>query len=315
MTASGANGLLQTTGFHSDAIAAQSISAGGGQGTIAIGTLASGTSASYALGATGNGTVLQGGSAGNVTVSNSANKIVTIGDLSTALLAQSIGGGGGDAAFNLGGPVSGAVSGLLGGSSLNLNGGGTLNVTNSGSIGTAGAGSFGILAQSIGGGGGNGGFDAVSGAVSSARFTMGGNGETSSNGGVVQLTNSGQVVTLGNGAAGVSAQSIGGGGGEAGYAANLNLGTSGATALGIIAGGSGAENLNFGGSVTLNNTAQVATSGANAFALLAQSIGGGGGNAGIAANGKLATGTTAGQFSVQLGGTGSGTATTATPFR
>ncbi len=96
-----------------------------------------------------------GGSGGQVDVTLSGS-ILTDGESSIGLVAQSIGGGGGRAsavaAKSNGGTVNGSVS--LGADGGTGNVGGTVNVTVSGAIATSGAHSDGVLAQSIGGGGG-----------------------------------------------------------------------------------------------------------------------------------------------------------------
>ena len=298
------NAQLQTLGYNSNAIAAQSISGGGGTGDIVAGSVAPSTALSYTLGAKGtSGTQNTGGAGGNVTVTNGAKQIVTNGDLSNAILAQSIGGGGGDAALKIGGSLSGSsLGGILGGSQLSAGSGGTVSVTNTGTIGTNGNGSLGVLAQSIGGGGGFAGFENVSGTVSIASLALGGSGDSGTSGGAATIANSAQIVTGGAGDAALLAQSIGGGGG-ADYAA-LNLGTA-ATALNLLAGENGGSN-NIGGAATATNTAQIVTSGVDAFGVAAQSIGGGGGDDPLLANGTLTTASSGNQLNMQLGGSGSG---------
>ena len=101
-----------------------------------------------------------GGVGSTVTV-DSSSTIHTSGAASDAILAQSIGGGGGDGGFAIAGGLSGQGAGLdfaIGGSGANGATADTVTVTNSGAIRTQGASSNGIEAQSIGGGGGAGGF-------------------------------------------------------------------------------------------------------------------------------------------------------------
>src|SRR5581483_3691253 len=85
----------------------------------------------------------------------------------------------------------------------------TVSVKNDGAIGTSGSQALGILAQSVGGGGGNGGFS-ISGDFSAAGggFSFGGDGAGAGNGGTVGLTNGGGIVTRGSDAAGLMAQSV-----------------------------------------------------------------------------------------------------------
>ena len=311
-----APGVILTRGFHSDGIVAQSIGGGGGQGTVMIGgAIPGGTIAGYVLGANVNGDDESAGGTGGLIGVGNAAAIVTRGDFSTAILAQSIGGGGGDGAFQFGGAIGtgglGLVS-LLGGSGLSFDSNaGAVTVVNSGALGVVGADAFGILAQSIAGGGGNGGFaGTVSdtlGTPSLAGYLIGGQGDTGTGGGPVTANNSGAITTLGAGDAALVAQSIGGGGGEAGYALNLALGTSGATHLDLLVGDSGSNNT--AGATSVTNSGTIATMLANANGMLAQSIGGGGGNGGFSAGGTLTTGSAA-QFDVQVGGSG-GTANNA----
>jgi hypothetical protein len=85
--------------------------------------------------------------------------------------------------------------------------GGVVTVSNTGTLSTSGADSQGILAQSIGGGGGNGG-------TSGGTFSFGGTGGGGGTGGNVTVSNGGSI-TLGVNSVGIQAQSVGGGGGKA----------------------------------------------------------------------------------------------------
>jgi hypothetical protein len=143
-----------------DAIFAQSIGGGGGNGGGSVGLV-------FAIGGKGGG----GGSGGDVTVGSNNANLVTHGDFSRGILAQSIGGGGGTGGFS-----AGLIA--LGGDGAGGGIGGVVTVTASGSIHTFGANSEGILAQSIGGGGGNGG-----GAAGLA--SLGGTGGSGGKGGTV----------------------------------------------------------------------------------------------------------------------------------
>ena len=78
---------------------------------------------------------------------------------------------------------------------------------------------YGILAQSIGGDGGNGGFSgvvALGGAVG-VGVGVGGSGGGGGNAGAVQVTSAGDIATVFNNSDGILAQSIGGGGGNGGF--------------------------------------------------------------------------------------------------
>src|SRR5690606_26779974 len=93
-----------------------------------------------------------------------------------------------------------------------------VEVTNSGLITTFGPFSYGILAQSVGGGGGVGGQGAGDGGgIKSISITVGGDAGSFGHGGDVTVVQSGNIVTIGAQSFGVMAQSIGGGGGV-GYA-------------------------------------------------------------------------------------------------
>jgi hypothetical protein len=175
------SGAVTTQGFGSNAIEAQSIGGGGGNGAN--------SGALFNLGA-GNGATTSAG--GMVSVTNE-DHLVTYSSQATGILAQSIGGGGGNGGTTAGVFNFGSGGGGGGGA------GGNVTVTNGGNIdtGTNGATSYtgnfgagisaspGILAQSIGGGGGNGG-----GSVSVAPFAavaFGGQGGAGGAGGTVQV--------------------------------------------------------------------------------------------------------------------------------
>ena len=188
-----------------------------------------------------------GGDAGGVTVNNTSN-IWTEGVFGVGILAQSVGGGGGAGGnvltfdfSNDGLPESSSpfedvltnltqftqtmvVSNGMGGAGGN---GGNVTVTNSGDVVTHGAFAHGILAQSVGGGGGFSGIsdeldlssllfgpgtqaqgDATQSPGSGVSFagSVGGNGS----GGTVTVVQTGNIVTYGNNAHGIYAQSAGG---------------------------------------------------------------------------------------------------------
>ncbi|HUT45295.1 MAG TPA: hypothetical protein VMX36_03380, partial [Sedimentisphaerales bacterium] len=167
--------------------------------------------------------------------------------------------------------------------------GGTVTVTNTGDIFTRGADSYGIFAQSVGGGGGVGG-DASHGipgvptwlepfleltplkSLEDMQIVVGGSGGSSGNGDAVNISNEGNIVTLGNGSSAIFAQSIGGGGGVAGAGA---VGLVGKVGIGGEGGAAGD-----GGDVTVSHEGQIETFGDAAYGISAQSVGGGGGAAG-----------------------------------
>ena len=139
-------------------------------------------------------------------------------------------------------------------------------------------------------------------------FSIGGQGETGGVGGSVSVDNSGLIDTTGDDAHGIFAQSLGGGGGNGGMsiAAALSIGSATNTPL-ISIGGFGGDGGN-GGSVTVDNSGEIVTRGANAHGILAQSIGGGGGNAsmGFSASGNVTTLFASNALSAILGATGGG---------
>ena len=122
-----------------------------------------------------------------------------------------------------------------------------------------------------------------------AGVDIGGSGGSGSDGGNVEVTNSGSIVTLGDNSSGIFAQSVGGGGGAGGSSFNLSAAV-GANSVdaGVNLGGSGGGGGD-AGSVTVNNSGSIRTgavtskdgtykvSGLNSFGIYAQSVGGGGG--------------------------------------
>ena len=130
--------------------------------------------------------------------------------------------------------------------------------------------SVGILAQSVGGGGG------VAGAelgVAAVPVFIGGQNGVVGQGGDVDVTNTGSIIIAGDNSIGIFAQSVGGGGG---------LVKPGGGAASVIAQSGGTGD---GGTVTIDNTAgAIIVTGDNSMALYSQSVGGGGGAVGLAAD-------------------------------
>lgn len=156
----------------------------------------------------------KGGKGGDVTVTNDGT-VLTKGGLSYGVFSQSVGGGGGAGG---GGFASGetqvAIDVSVGRNGAGGGDGGTVKAINHGSITTKGAASFGLLAQSVGGGGGVGGASSAENGISlSANVMVGGNGGASGAGGLVTVTNDGVIHTEGKDAHALVAQSVGGGGG------------------------------------------------------------------------------------------------------
>ena len=221
-------------------------SAGGNAGT--------GGSGGWLAGAPGSGGVATDG--GTVAV-DSGGTITTYGLNSIGIYAESVGGFGG---------AGGTQTGIFyshGGDGNSAGSGGEVDVTQeaTGRIFTYGTNAHGILAESVGGGGGSGGVgDAIAG--------VGGTGGAGGFGGNVNVTNYGQITTVGEYSRGIFAQSVGGGGGDGG---------SGGGVAGIGGSGSGSSP---GGVVTVANYGSITTTGHLSDAIFAQSVGGGGGSAG-----------------------------------
>jgi hypothetical protein len=242
---------IEMTGELSNAITAQSLGGGGGNGGF--------SAALVALGARGGA----GGNGDKVTVAN-GGRLTTNGYRAAGILAQSIGGGGGN-----GGLTVGLVS--IGGDGTGGGTGGAVDVstTASSNITTMGDESIGIHAQSIGGGGGNGGLNIGS-------ITIGADGGTGNNASEVIVSNKGDISTEGNkGSSAILAQSIGGGGGNGSMSVAVGV-------VGVALGGKGASG-GEGAAVTVFSSGNsIKTKGEDSSAIVAQSIGGGGGNGGIA---------------------------------
>ncbi|MCB8875685.1 autotransporter outer membrane beta-barrel domain-containing protein [Acidisoma silvae] len=277
-------GDITTLGSLSQGILAQSVGGGGGIGGASSGS-AKGLSLSKALQVGGSGGSSQ--NAGTVSAINSG-VIETLGDQSQAIMAQSIGGGGGVSLLEGTPDVSDDTAGqsgtaqstteisltpslafadVIGGSGGGGGSGSTVSIENDGLIVTAGAASFGILAQSIGGGGGAA-LNSNLASLTSMVAKLGATG-ASGNGGVVTVNLSGasDLLTLGDGSIGVVAQSVGGGGGYGGTASWLT-----STVSSTAASGNGSAI-----AVAVGADADILTMGAQADGLYLQSLGGGGG--------------------------------------
>lgn len=314
------NGSIQTYSDGSHGALMQSIGGGGGHGgdSTAVNAIFAkdSTTGSLTLGLGGQGG--GGGRGGEVSFVNATNSgvtssITTHAQSSHGILAQSIGGGGGsggvgNAKANV---SSGSDSGntniiltlAIGGQSGGGGNAGPTVVTNQGSISTAGSDSHGILAQAVGGGGGAAGGGSASGGNNSysASVTIGRTGGsggsadiTNASGYSVTVANAGTITTLGGDANGITAQSIGGGGGKGGTAdANASLETgsipseifsSRGYSSDVSVGGTGGSG-GGGGAVLVENTGNISTDGGRAHGVLAQSVSGGGGLGGSATSG------------------------------
>ncbi|MEJ8848433.1 hypothetical protein [Variovorax rhizosphaerae] len=297
------NNQVSTYGADAFGLKAQSISGGGGQGGTALATaIALGgdpefptTSVSIGIGGSGGAGGDQGSSP--VTVNNNG-LITTAGDGSIGILAQNIAGGGGNggdstaSSYANGGDKQStnvSVSSSVGGKGKGGGTGGAVTVNNNALVVTMGADAYGVFAQSTGGGGGVGGTGDSSASAGSGSnsfggtVTVGGQGGEGGTGGTVTVTTNavGNVATSGDGANAILAQSIGGGGGASGGGtAKANGGNlSVAVTVGGNAGSGGG-----GGQVSVTNQANLLTQGADADAVFAQSVGGGGGKAGKGAS-------------------------------
>ena len=257
------------------------------------------------LGGSGGGG--HGASGGTVTIQGTGSITTQGASEAPGMLAQSIGGGIGGASMaetsvqsqDTDPPVPNlSLSVAVGGSGGSGGKGGDVWLGNSGFVMTGGEGASSLVAQSISGGGGAGGDSKAQSTINGdAEFEMatslafGGSGGNAGSGGTSNVTNSGGVLTLGDGGYGMFAQSIGGGGGKGGgAAATQNGGTLGFT---MKTGGAGG-NAGDGGDITATNAGSIATFGADAAGIMAQSIGGSGGDGGKAGStlgGKKSTGT------------------------
>ncbi|WP_180900320.1 autotransporter outer membrane beta-barrel domain-containing protein [Martelella soudanensis] len=328
------DGAIKTKGDDSQGILAQSIGGGGGNGGSAGAVGAVGAFVGVAVGGTGGA----GGKGGDVDVvlsdedTSQPSQIVTEGDRSTGVFAQSVGGGGGNGGYSVSTAVSaGLVSGSLavgvgvGGSGGSGGKGGDLRVgtvDGSGNLATAGVSgsvltqadrSAGMVFQSIGGGGGNGGLSVAASAAGSLAFSgnlsigVGGSGGSGGNGGEVKAYTDADITTLGGSSTALLVESIGGGGGNGGGSISAGASGSGvgAASINVGVGGSGGT-AGRGGAVTLiAGGDKIHTEGQFSSGVIAQSIGGGGGGGGYAIGvGGAGAGVGAGAVNVAVGGGG-----------
>ncbi len=283
-------GDIVTTGDHSQAIHAQSIGGGGGNGGSALSAATSNKyAASVSIGGFGGG----GGDGDAVVVFRDGGTLNTSGKMSTAIFAQSVGGGGGNGGSTSasGAGAEGALeeagaaawTGLVG----DLAGKATLAIASklSESSGESSKGDAAAEESPDNGAG--------------AGISIGGAGGGGGHGGIVQVETAATVLTSGALSNGVFAQSIGGGGGNGGSAVSDSKG--GIAAASVSLGGTGGGGGN-GNKVDVRNHGSITTSGSQATAVFAQSVGGGGGNGGAA----HATSESGGIAAVSLGLGGSG---------
>ncbi|MBS1143221.1 MAG: Outer rane autotransporter barrel [Proteobacteria bacterium] len=312
------SGTLHTHADDSYGVFAQSIGGGGGTGGSAI---SAGVDVAVAIG--GKGGLGGAGGAVNVTTQGSS-QIITDGDRSHAIFAQSIGGGGGNGGFAISGSAGSiiSVSVAVGGSGGSGGNADSVKVLGSGTIASSGEQSYGIFAQSVGGGGGSGGFAISSsyGGTKGLNLSLGGSGGTGGFGKTVDVGTEanpffGTIKTLGDRSHGIFAQSIGGSGGDGGFAISGSIG--GGMTANIAIGGNGGTG-NDSDVVTVHSVGNITTgcsqamadtsgcdpdAGNDAHAILAQSIGGSGGNGGFAISASLLGGV---GLKLGIGGSGAG---------
>ncbi len=298
-----ATGSIRTKADYSSGILAQSVGGGGGSGGDATAATL-GVQVSLARAVGGNGG--KGGKGGTVLVDNGLD-IATEGAQSSAITAMSIGGGGGNGGIASAVALSASaypkvptitVASAVGGIGGDGNVAGKVTVKNAASLTTSAAASFGVLAMSVGGGGG------IGGAASSASVYLGGDsvanltasqatggvGGTGGIGGAVEVTNTGTIRTGSLSAGGmlsigIAGYSIGGGGGIGGSVEvrSQDVAAMGKAALNLTQGIGGDGGIgNKGGDVTISNSGSVTTAGISATGIHGMSVGGGGGNGGIA---------------------------------
>jgi hypothetical protein len=295
-------GSIFTKGDSAVGVIGQSMGGGGGGAGFSFGWVS----------IAGDGAI--GGSADKVIVNNEG-LVKTTGDKASGLVAQSIGGGGGYGGDSLSVGIIGAVS--IGGDGGDGNLGGEVEVRldsaddgTASIISTSGENAFGILAQSIGGSGGGAG-DTHAYAIGTgvtAAVAVGGTGGTGNNSAKASLHGEGTVITSGNHSTAIKIESIGGGGGNSGttIAGSLQVpvdGGAGGVAASVAVGGSGGGSGD-GGEVYVDFNGAVATYGEASAGVFTQSIGGGGGSAGLTAAGSFSVGEAAGAVSVAVGGSG-----------
>jgi hypothetical protein len=278
-----------TTGHDAHGVVAQSIGGGGGVGGAGSSEAATDDD-SHTIDLSVGGSGASGGSGGTVTLGFTApwSGIQTRGDRSYGVLAQSIGGGGG---LGGGGSSDSPTSLTVGGSGGAAGDGRAVSLSMSGGFSTAGIDAYGIVAQSIGGGGGIGGAGTLVNAKTPLKF--GGQDGASGDGGdvTVQLSGFG-IGTAGKGAHAIIAQSIGGGGGIAGYTGG-SVGISNDTGSVNYTGSDGSGS---GHAVSVTLDGNITTTGDRAHGIVAQSIGGGGGIYSVPGGGATIYGSAATAF-------------------
>ncbi len=277
---------VKTQGNRSVGIKAQSVGGGGGSGGYNI-AISAGVGLDHNMGMSGGGG--SGASSGTVTV-DVGGDITTSGDVSPGILAQSVGGGGGHAGWSVDYSAStgGDINLATGGSGGKAGDGSDVTVSSSSDITTEGDNSSAISAISVGGGGGSTGMVVAGTAVSlgTIAITHGQKSGKGGDSGAVEVTSTGTILTREEHSHGIYALSGAGGGGDTGWTSTID-GFS-ATGIDVDLGGSGSK----GGdasTVTVNSSSDITVRGDGSVGIKAQSVGGDGGNAGIAVAGTVAT--------------------------
>ena len=278
--------MTYTEGTDSDGILAQSVGGGGGAGGFNV--TAGISLAGKGAGTVGVGVGGLGGNGGDLGVvmldvqqrtDDSANTLysaITLGDNARGIVRQSWAGGGARAASTL--PVCcrrPAKARAISASELAAAAATAATPWESPRTSTAtstrpamnwGA----LLLQSVGGGGGAGGFNVTGGIALSKKLAgnimlgvggFGGGGGYASD---VDGTLTGDIITRGDGSFGAAMQSLGGGGGAGGFnvtgGISISMGDSGAGTLGVGIGGFGGDGGD-AGSVTGDITGDITTVG------------------------------------------------------
>ncbi|MCZ8076080.1 MAG: hypothetical protein O9341_18330, partial [Paucibacter sp.] len=161
----------------------------------------------------------------------------------------------------------------------------SVDLASSAQLQTRGLMSQGLMAQSVGGGGGVAGSTSATSADagnSNTSLALGGKAGSGQDGGTVKVNSGGSISTSGWGADGLVAQSIGGGGGTGGAASSSA--STGTAAASLALGGQGGASGKGGDVAVTLFSGSVKTEAEAARALLVQSIGGGGGSGGNASS-------------------------------
>ncbi len=272
-------GAFSTKGGNASAIHAHSVGGGGGNAGNSIAASGSnGVAATLSIGGAGG----SGGNAGEVVVetTGATGVLSTEGSNSSALVAESTGGGGGHSGTTIGGSVAGRITmgDAIGGSGGAGGDGGAVTVKGNSTAGivTKGDNSAGVYAHSVGGGGGYSGTTAAGSAISeiAVNAAVGGSGGDGGRGSSVNVTLSRDIKTEGDNSAGINAMSVGGGGGHSGITASGALVSN--VTVNVSVGGSGGTGAD-SDNVSVTSNGSITTKGHSSTAVNAKSIAGGGG--------------------------------------